>query len=191
MSAPAKDKPDDQITATERRELRAVVRNQMSVLRKEIAQREASLTAEMEKRLVERYQTDDTLANKFKADAKKLTAETNVKFAKLKEKYGELFSGGQWSGRDEYYTPHIYRRTEDRDQLRRALAAGIKRELHNARVALDRQEADLLKDLALDALKTSAARAFLDRLPTAVDLMPAEKVREIEAQYDRGEIRVN
>lgn len=174
----------DQITATERRELRAVVRNQMAVLRKEVQQREGALTAEMERRLVERYQTDDTLANKFKLDAKKLTAETNAKFAKLKERYGELFNGGQWSGRDEYYTPSIYRRTEDREQLRRALAAGIKSELHNARVALDRQEADLLKDLALDALKTSAARAFLERLPTAIELMPAEKLREIEARYD-------
>lgn len=182
MSAPAKT--DDQITATERRELRTVVRSQMKVLRSEIAQREGDLTKEMEKRLVERYRADDEAATKLNNEIRKLTNRSNEALNKLKEKYEELFSGGQWGGSSQFHAPSVYRRNEDRAQLRRALEAGIKAELKAARVALDRQEADLLLQLSVDALHTSAARAFLATLPTAVELMPSQKIIEIEARFD-------
>lgn len=184
MSAPAKT--EDMITATERRELRTVVRSQMKVLRSEIAQREGDLIKEMEKRLVERYREDDATAVKLNKEIQKLAERSNTALNKLKEKYEELFSGGQWGGREGFHAPTIYRRNEDRAQLRRALEAGIKAELKAARVSLDRQEADLLLQLSVDALRTSAARAFLATLPTAVELMPSQKIIEIEAQYDEN-----
>jgi hypothetical protein len=177
---------EDQITATERRELRTVVRSQIKVLRAEVSHREADLTREMEKRLVERYRDDDLRADAFRADVKKIQAKANEQLAKLKERYEDLFNGGRWNGNDTFHAPSLYRRNEDRQQLRKALEAGIKTELRAARVALDRQEADLLLQLSIDALRTSAARAFLAALPTAVELVPAEKLREIEARYDQN-----
>jgi hypothetical protein len=58
--------------------------------------------------------------------------------------------------------------------------------VQQALLALDRQEADLLRNLALDALETDAARGFLDRIPTVADLVPSRRLREIEAQFDSG-----
>jgi hypothetical protein len=182
MSAPAKT--DDRITATERRELRTVVRMRLKVLRSEVAAREADLTQEMERRLVERYRGDDEQNTAFRNDVKKIQARANEQLVKLKEKYEDRFSGGRWNTGDDFSMPYCRRSTEDRQQLRRALEAGIKAELRAAKVALDRQEADLLENLSLDALQTSAARAFLATLPKAVELVPSQKLQEIEARYD-------
>lgn len=175
---------EDRITATERRELRTCVRATMKVLRAEVAAREADMTQEMERRLLERYRSDDEQATALNKEIEKLTAKSNEGLAKLKEKYEELFSGGRWGGSDAFHSPRIYRRSEDKQQLRDALKAGIKAELRAARVALDRQEVDLLYQLSVDALKTSAARAFLEALPKAIELVPTEKLREIEERFD-------
>lgn len=188
MSAPAKT--EDRITATERRELRTVVRMRLKVLRAEVAAREADLTQEMERRLVERYRGDDEQNTAFRNDVKKIQTKANEQLAKLKERYEDRFSGGRWNSTgDDFSMPYTRRSTEDRQQLRKALLAGIQAELRAAKVALDRQEADLLENLSLDALQTSAARAFLEALPKAVELVPSQKLREIEARYDAANSR--
>lgn len=176
-------RPDDRITATERRELRSAVRAQMKALRAEVTSREADMASEMERRLAERYREDDKQADAFRRDLKKITEKADVQLDKLKEKYEALFSGGQWSADRKFNVPYLYRRNEDRNQLREALKAGIRAELQAARAGIDRQEAALLRELAVDALRTSAAFAFLEAMPKTTGIVPAAKVQEIEAQY--------
>jgi len=78
----------------------------------------------------------------------------------------------------------VNRQGEDRTQLHRALVAGVKQQVVAAALALDRQEADLLRALAMEGLESEAARAFLARIPTVAELVPAARLREIEAAYD-------
>lgn len=78
------------------------------------------------------------------------------------------------------------RRTENRDQLHRALMAGINEQVKQASLALDRQEADLLRSLSLETLESSAAREFLNRIPAVAELVPSRRLREIESAFDEG-----
>lgn len=175
----------EQITPGERRELRSVVRHQMKVLRAEVAQREAELLSEMETRLVERYQADDERADQLAREIAKLRDNANRELQELVDQYEDLFAGGRWrAGQEAFGTPRLYRSQEDRKQLRAALVAGIAQQVKSAQLALDRQEADLLRELALDALETSAARAFLGRIPTVAELVPSRRLREIETEFD-------
>lgn len=175
---------DDQITAGERRELRSVVRSQMKALRAEIKQREIELEAEIEKRLVEKYRDEDKKMDELQSKIRKLTTKSNEQLHKLVEEYEELTDGGNWRNMNNFNTPHVYRRTEKRDYLRQALQTGMRAEIRRAAISIDRQEADLLRDLALDSLKTSAAQAFLATIMSAQELVPARKIIEIEAQYE-------
>lgn len=174
------------ITPGERRELRAVVRSQIKVLRAEVGQREMELTAEVENRLAERYAADDARADEFSRRARELTREANNKMEELLSEFAEDFSGGKWMGRPMFETPRVYRSTQDRDQLRKAMQAGIKAQAKQAMLDLDRREADLLRDLAVDGLETSAARAFLGRIPTVAELVPSKRLREIESAFDEA-----
>lgn len=175
MSAPAK------ITSRERTELRSIVRHHMKVLRAEVGQREAEMMAEAGVRIMDRFRDEDAKADDLRREIGALTEEVNIKLRKVVAKHEKLFEGGKWDRVGHYNAPQVYRKYEDRDQLRRALAAGIKAQAKTARVTLERQEADLLRNLALDALETQAARAFLDQLPTVTQLM---SLPEIEAHVD-------
>jgi hypothetical protein len=50
-----------------------------------------------------------------------------------------------------------------------------------AGVTLQRQEADLLRQLAVDAIETDDARTFLAGIPTVSQLVPATRLAELEA----------
>lgn len=175
---------NEQIPPGERRELRSVVRSQIKVLRAEVGQREMELQAEVEQRLNERYREEDAKADTFARAARDITRKANDEMEKLLEEYQEMFEGGKWGGRPMLQSPTVYRRQEDRKQLRDAMMAGIKAQAKQAMLDLDRREADLLRDLAIDGLETSQARAFLERIPTVAELVPSKRLREIEATFD-------
>jgi hypothetical protein len=175
----------DRITPVERRELRAVVRQQMKVLRTEVEQRRHELVAEAERRLAEKYRSEDQAADELQHRLVELTHSVNQQFIEVLREYETLIDG-RWKNRmSGYQTPQIYRaNTGTRDQLRKAMVAGIESQVKQAKLSLDRQEADLLRDLAMEALETSAARDFLTRIPTVAELVPSRRLREIEAQFD-------
>lgn len=175
----------DQITPSERRELRAVVRQQMKVLRTEVEQRKYELVAEAERRLAEKYRDEDAAADQLQHQLAKLTEDTNRQLFEIMTEYEQLIDGRWKQHMSGYQTPHIYRANAGtRDQLRKALVAGIEVQVKQAKLGLERQEADLLKDLAIDALETTAAREFMTRIPTVAELVPSQRLREIEAAFD-------
>ena len=73
----------EQIPPGERRELRAVVRSQIKVLRAEVGQREMELQAEVESRLAERYRDEDAKADEFSRSMRDITRKANDEIEKV------------------------------------------------------------------------------------------------------------
>ena len=170
----------------ERRELRSVVRSQFKVLRAEVEQRQAELEAEAEQQLMRRYRDEDKQMEDLNWAIQQVADQASNDIADLMKKFGYDQDGGQWTRMHRVSAPRFTRKSEDRKQLHVALMAGIKTQVRTASLALDRQEADLLRQLAVDALETEAAQAFLTRIPTVAELVPASRLLEIEAAFDEG-----
>lgn len=180
---------DESISPSERRELRAVVRAQFKVLRTEVKQRKAELLAEAESRLVERYRDDDRRIDELNFQIQEIGRKAGREIDDLKRAAGLEEDGGRWVTRNNINVYGVSRRSEDRTQLHRALEAGVNEQVTQALLALDRQEADLLKALAMESLESAAARAFLDRIPAVGELVPAARLREIETVFDQRRAR--
>lgn len=176
----------DLMTPGERRELRTVVKQRMKVLRADVAQRRMELLAEAESRLVERYRAQE-----------KAIEDLNFAIAEAVEKASRevtdliIAARGDADGVSirrpvRLQPPRITTHIEDRAQLHRAMIAGIESQVKTALLNLDRQEADLLQTLALQTLETDAAREFLGQIPSVAELVPAARLREIEAAFDGG-----
>lgn len=171
----------------ERRELRSVVRQQFRVLRAEVKQRKLEMISEAETRLVERYRDEDKQLEDLNWRAQQIAEEAQRQIHDLMREHGDGSDGGAWhtwSGRIEFRKLSRFR--EDRAQLHRALEAGIREQVDTALLALDRQEADLLKQIAMEGLESEEAIAFLARIPTVAELVPEKRLREIEASFDKG-----
>jgi hypothetical protein len=172
----------------ERRELRSVVRQQFRVLRAEVKQREMELKAEAERRLVERYRDEDKSIDDLNWRITEIARDAQRQIQDLMKEFGDAAEGGQWNQWDGRLSVQgVSRKTENREQLHRALMAGINEQVRQASLALDRQEADLLRSLAMESLETSEARAFVDRIPTVAELVPSRRLREIESAFDEGQ----
>ncbi len=171
----------------ERRELRSVVRQQFRVLRTEVKQRETELMAEAEHRLMDRYRDEDKIIEDLNWKIQEIGRDAQRQIQDLLKTVGEDMDGGAWKAagyRRNVEVPQVARKSEDRGQLHKALVAGIKEQVVQAQLTLDRQEADLLRSLALEGLETPAARAFLERIPTVGELVPSARLREIEQMFD-------
>jgi len=172
------------IPPAERRELRAVVRSQFKVLRAEVEQREAELAAEAEQQLMHRYRDEDKAMDDLNWRVSEVVKQANNDLEDLLKAAGLDQDGGRWTSMARLGVPRFSRKSEDRKQLHAALMAGIKAQVKSAHLSLDRQEADLLRQLALEGLESEAAQAFLTRIPTVGELVPGERLREIEAAFD-------
>lgn len=178
--------PDAGMTPGERRALSTVLKQQMRILRADIEQRKAELLAEAESRLLERYRDDDRAVQDVNFWISEVVEQANRDIKTLLE---NLTLGEQtgftyrWGG--ELRPPRINFKSEDRDQLHRALMSGIDSQVKSALLDLERKEADLLRQLALNMIESDEARQFLANIPKVADLVPASRIREIEASFDR------
>lgn len=69
---------------------------------------------------------------------------------------------------------------EERNRLLWGAVADLNAKVSAAKTTLARQEADLLRKLAVDALETDEARAFLSTIPTVSELVPMSRLIELE-----------
>jgi lipopolysaccharide biosynthesis regulator YciM len=168
----------------ERRELRSVVRSQFKVLRTEVKQRESELVAEAERQLMERYRDEDKRQDDLNWRIREVVDQANKDLTDLLREFSDDAEGGRWSRIFALSAPRITRRNEDRPQLHAALTSGIKSQVSSALLALDRQEADLLRQLAMESLQSDEAQVFLGRIPTVAELVPSSRLREIETAFD-------
>jgi hypothetical protein len=61
------------------------------------------------------------------------------------------------------------------------MVAAIEAQIEGALMRLDREEADLLRTLAIGAIESEEARNFLSAIPTVAELVPASRLAELEA----------
>jgi hypothetical protein len=177
------------ITAAERRELRSVIRAQFKVLRGEVEQRRKELAAEAAEQVRRRYADADKQVDDLNWKIEQITNQANKDIRDaVKAAQGDS-DGGQWNWSGAIRAPQVSHRREDRYALSSALGTGIEAQAHAALLTLERQEADLLRQLALGALESDEAREFLASIPTVGELVPASRLQEIEAAFDHKDGR--
>lgn len=172
------------IPATERRELRSVVKQQFKVLRAEVEQRRAELAAGAAEQVRRKYAAADKQVDDLNWRIEQIVDQANKDIRDAVKAVQADSDGGQWTWDGAIRPPRINHRNQDRFALNGALTSGIEATAKQALLGLERQEADLLRQLALDALESEEAQAFLARIPSVSELVPASRLLEIEAEFD-------
>lgn len=171
------------ISKAERAELRSVVRQQFKVLAAEVQQRRAELVADADRQVAARYADDDKAWREAEWLIDEAAREANRKANDVMR--GLL--GDAWPvSHDKVLVSTSMQRIrqmqplEARTEARGAMVRRIDAQVRQAQLALARQEANLLTDLASDAVESAEARAFLRRIPTVSELVPAVRLAELE-----------
>ena len=170
------------ISARERATLAQVTRTHFKVLRSELDASQADLVAELDRTLSERARARSAEMRDVQEELDKVTHQANQLLREALKAYDDKFAEGVWGRPSGYYSPHVYRR--DRDDIaaiRRAAVAGIAARIQRAKVEVSRQEAELLRDLAVDGLVADQAKDYVRALPTAQAVLGTDIVRELVA----------
>jgi hypothetical protein len=173
------------INARERQELRAVVKSQFKVLRGEVEQRKAELAAEAAEQVRRRYATTDKQVDDLNWKIEQIIDQANKDIRDAVKGAQNDSDAGKWTWTGAVHAPRVTYQREDRWALQNALTSGIDAQAKDALLRLQRQEADLLQQLALGALESDEARAFLRTIPSVAELVPASRLKEIEASFDQ------
>lgn len=168
------------ITKAERAELRTIVKQQFKVLRSELEQREHELYAGVEEEIVQRFAGDDQNWSVVQHKVHEAVMEANRQINDALHEGGYQARGS--TERMWVNTPQIRKPEEDRQQLRALAQTRIRSQMKAAKLRLDRDEADLLRTLAIGAIESEEARAFLTAIPTVGELVPEARLAELEAQ---------
>lgn len=166
------------ITKGERTELRSIVRQQFKVLRAEVGQRRAEMHAEMEEEVVHRFREDDATWEACQFDIQQAVLACNRAVNDALYKHG--YAAREGSERMWVEAPAM-RKPDQAEQrhVRMAAAAKVEERVKGALLSLDRQEADLLRTLAVGAIESDEARSFLEAIPSVGELVPAARLAEL------------
>lgn len=167
------------ITKGERAELRGVVRNQFKVLRHEVIERQAELFSQIESEITSRFADNDANWAACQHAVHEAVMEANRRINDALREHGYEMRGH--TERMWLTEPTMRKPDEERHQLRQTATAKINAQVKAASLRLDRQEADLLRTLAMGALETEEARAFLGEIPSVSELVPGSRLAELEA----------
>lgn len=174
---------------TERDELRRIIRARFKVLRSDVEQRKAELLAELEAAITAQFAQQD----KKWADAVFLIEEAA---REANRKANDILRNLEWE--DDRYDPRNeypiisarsvgnYKPTRERTALDRQGTRDVEAKVKAALLELERREVDLLTELATTALGSAEAKAFMVRIPTVSELVPASRLLEIEASLKEG-----
>lgn len=172
------------MTKTEREELRRLVRQRFKVLRKEVDQRGAELTADLEQALVARFHDRDGRRVQAEGEVAAIVEEANRKVLEVLRQTDFDLTG---VGRSAIPTPRVMWDQTDRQILRIAALADVEAKKSAAKLTLERQEVDVLQRLAMGALESEEARDFLGSIPSVGELVPAARLDELEAALEAPE----
>jgi hypothetical protein len=172
------------LTKTEREDLLRLARMRERVAKSGLAQRSAQLLAEFEQQMASEYRYDQDTVWKAAADA--AGREVKAAQAKIAERCRELgipdrFAPGlhlSWYDRGENAVGK--RRTELRFVAKSRIAEIEK----TARSAIERASLEVQTEILRTALGSSAAVAFLDRMPSVEQLMPPLAIAAIEQMLE-------
>lgn len=168
---------------TERTELRGVVRNQFRVLRKEVEQRMAEMIADGEQQILDKFYDADQERAVIDEEVQALLNETLTKIRDVCKNRPDA----RIPTKIRPFDFSIHWASDRRGELRAALYTNLRAKAEGAKLTLERQEADLLRNLAVGALESAEAHQFLGTIPTVAELVPSVRLAELEAQFDDGE----
>lgn len=174
------------ISKTERVELRSIVRQQFKVLRAEVEQREAEVLADADQQIADKFSSQDEAYERAAFLANEVVSEAN---RRVNDIYREQLGVGHTEY--AYVDFRLPRKPEKRRlDLRGVAVSKIRAQVKGASLQLDRQEADLLQQLAIGALESEEAHAFLGSIPSVGQLVPRARLAELEASLgpDEGQL---
>lgn len=165
------------INKGERTELRSIVRQQFKVLRSEVIQRQAEMVAALEDEVTAKYaDADKTWEDmQFEVNEAVLACNRAINDALYKHDY----QARQGSEHMWIQTPRMDKPQRDRQRLQQRAHARVAEQVTAALLRLDREEADLLRTLAIGALESAEAHAFLGAIPSVGELVPVSRLAEI------------
>lgn len=165
------------ISKAERTELRSIVRQQFKVLKGEVEQRGVELLGDLLQQVNAKYADEDEAWGVASHKANEAVLEANRQVNDIyRELLGDKHVERMYVGAQVPRQPLGHRRLlegEGRKRVEASVAAAILR--------LSRDEADLLRNLAVGALESDEARQFLTSIPTVGELVPVARLAELEA----------
>lgn len=172
------------INKGERTELKSIVRSQFKVLRAELDQREIEMRAEVEDQIAAKNVAADEKWEVLQHEIHEAVLACNRAVNDAIYKHGYEAKGPTervWISEPKMSAPNGMAHEQ---QVRQNAVMRIRAQVNDARLRLDRQEADLLKTLAVGALESDEAQSFLGQIPTIGQLVPSARLAELEASLD-------
>lgn len=165
------------ITKGEREELRRIVKQQFRVLASEVDVRRAEMEAEVDAMLAARFADRDLARRDVEDRINAICSKANEELRAAFDANGFDITGVPAL---EWQVPRIRWGDDGRMEKRRAAFAEIASRIQAAKLTLQRQEADSLRTLAVDALQSEDAKAFLANIPTVGQLVPRATLLALE-----------
>lgn len=172
------------ITKAERTELRSLVRQQVRTLHAEVAQRRAELEIEMREQIADAVSDQVKRCDDVDFLLQQVEDEANRKANDIFREHAR-----DWPDKHDKRVAEVKRVgragvNEEKQRLYTMGMAHIREQVARAELTLKRQETDLLTRLAIGALESEEARAFLSQIPTVSQLVPAVRLAELEASLE-------
>jgi len=172
----------EHISMTERRELRSVIRQQFKLLHVEIEQRRVELHAEAERRLAGKYHAADEARQQFFEAKERLSRRYHDELRSELQDICLRLGIDSLSIEDGYGGSQLADTSQKaRQQDAREMEAAVSAQVKTAALALSRQEADLLRNLAASFIETEQAQTWLAAIPVVAELVPSSRLDEIPA----------
>jgi hypothetical protein len=173
------------MTRRDRDDLQKVVRLRTKLAKDGIAVREAELLAMVEDELSMCFRFDQDVIADITRQAKDAITEADAALAQrcrelgVREEFRPQLSLS-WYGRGENAIGQ--RRTELRKLAQTRIAAAGKA----AKGTIDAQSSQIVTDLIVGGLESTEARAYIETIPTAAELMPTFDVAALETERQRS-----
>lgn len=168
------------MTKAERDELRRLLRARFKLLRADVAIRQGELQVQLGNEIEDRFAHLDRAYDDAMVVLQLAVDEANRKANDIGR---QLWGTEKWGAKHD--RPIVGARAIDRPGVKERQAArfdgmrAIEARVKAALLELDRQENELLTELATGALESNEAKAFFGRIPTLTELVPAYRLPEI------------
>ncbi len=169
------------VNKTEREELRRLLRARFKLLRSDVAAREAELHNELDKQINDRFAAADKEHADRMDQLRAIADEAN----RAANDIGRDYLGVEkWGARSDAAMVRLIsglpnEAAEKKQAARRSGKLEIEERVRAALLELQRQENDLLTELATSALESAEAKNFFNRIPTVSELVPAYRLKEV------------
>jgi hypothetical protein len=167
------------ISKADREELGRVIKIRMKAAKSVVDQRKAELLADVEGQLSAQYEFDDEMWAEITRRAEEVVTQADERVAAICRE----------NGIPEQFRPQLhlgwYRRGENaaaerRAELRKLAERKIEAAAKGALATIEMRSADMMAQLIAGGLESAEAKAFLESIPTPMQLMPPVVVAELE-----------